>query len=311
MTPDKVKKKSILSSIFLYFWMIIGAFLAAFAIEVIFIPNNLIDGGIVGVSMIIGKIIGKQWIPLLLLILNLPFLYIAMRSIGKTFLIHMLVAVLLFAGFMVFIANVLHLEFHGESLEFVVVGGVMLGIGLGLIIRSGGCLDGTEIMGIIINRRTGITVGQVVMIANVFVFAAAGIVYQNWHPPVLSFITYLIVYRVMDSTIVGLEETKSVIIISRKSKKISASIIRELGLGLTVMYGRGGFSGVEQEILYVIVERLQLHDLKELIFREDPRAFIAIENLHEVANGMHNTKGYFPRMEKAVSKFFSKPTANA
>src|SRR5262249_25733476 len=157
-----------------------------------------------------------------------------------------------------------------------------LGVGLGLIIREGGCLDGTEILGIIINRRTGFTVGQVVLFCNIFVFGAAGLVFKDWHPPLLSLITYIVVIRIMDSVIVGLDETKSVLIISAKSKAIADAIIHELGLGLTVMYGRGGFSGSEREILYVIVERLQLADLKDLILREDPSAFIAIENLHEV-----------------------------
>lgn len=113
----------------------------------------------------------------------------------------------------------------------------------------------------------------------------AGYVFQDWHPPLLSLITYMVVIKVMDSVIVGLDETKSVLIISRKSQTIAKAIIHELGLGLTIMYGRGGFSGDEREILYVIAERLQLADLKELIHREDPLAFVAVENLHEVANG--------------------------
>jgi len=300
-------KKSIISRVMLYSWMTLGAFLAAFAIEVFFIPNNLIDGGIVGVSMIFGKIFGKRVIPWLLILFNLPFLYLALKSIGKSFLIHMMVALLLFAGSMIFIDQVLHMTFTGDPLEVVVIGGAILGTGLGLIIRSGGCLDGTEILGIILNRRTGFTVGQIVLFVNVFVFGAAGIVFQDWHPPLLSLITYMVAIKVMDAVIVGLEETKSCIIISQKSKELAEIIMHEMGLGLTVMYGRGGFSGEDQEILYVIVERLQIHDLKELIFREDPKAFIAIENLHEVANGMQGVAGKRNRVEEIVKKILTSP----
>ncbi|NGX57259.1 MAG: hypothetical protein K940chlam3_00145 [Chlamydiae bacterium] len=307
LKSPELPKKSVIFSILLYFWMGLGAFLAAFAIEVFFIPNNLIDGGVVGVAMIFGKIFGKSVIPWLLIIFNLPFLYLAFRSIGKTFLLHMFVALLMFSGFMIFIANVLHLEFKGDPLEVVVIGGAILGIGLGLIIRSGGCLDGTEILGIILNRRTGFTVGQVVLFVNVFVFGAAGFVFQDWHPPLLSFITYMVAIKVMDAVIVGLEETKACLIISQHSKKIAERVIHELGLGLTIMYGRGGYSGEDQEILYVIVERLQLHDLKELIFTEDPKAFIAIENLHEVANGMQGTTGKRSRVEQIVKRILTKP----
>lgn len=273
-----------------YFFLAIGAFLAAFALEVFFIPNQLIDGGIVGVAMICAKLFGQKFLPLFLLIFNLPFLYLAFRSIGKVFLWHMLFATLVFVGSLVFIHQIMPLEFKGEMLEVVVIGGAILGIGIGLIIRYGGCVDGTEILGIIINRQTGFTVGSVVLVCNIFVFGTAGLVFQDWHPPLLSLIAYIVVVKIMDAVIVGLDETKSVLIISSKSKAIADAIIHELGLGLTVMYGRGGFSGDEREILYVIAERLQLAELKELIHREDPMAFIAIENLHEVANGNQNTQ---------------------
>jgi uncharacterized membrane-anchored protein YitT (DUF2179 family) len=307
MQINKPSKRSLFSRILIYFWMIVGAFLAAFALEVFFIPNSLIDGGIVGLAMIFGKLFGSSLIPYLLVLFNLPFLILAYRSIGKVFVVNMLIATFFFAASMIFIEHYMPYEFHGDSLEYVVIGGALLGVGLGLIIREGGCLDGTEILSIIINRKTGFTVGQVVLFINVFVFAAAGIVFRDWHPPLMSLITYIVVIKIMDSVIVGLDETKSVLIISEKSKIIAEAIVHELGLGLTIMYGRGGFSGEEREILYVIAERLQLAELKELILREDPAAFIAIENLHEVANGKpskHRDK--MSRMEKIFAKILQK-----
>ncbi len=300
--------KSFWTEFFTYFWMAIGAFLAAFAIEVFLIPNNLIDGGVVGVAMILGNLFGKNLIPFFLLALNLPFLWLAYRSIGKMFVIHILVANLLFAGSLVLVHKVLDIQFTGDPLEVVVIGGAILGIGIGLIIKRGGCLDGTEILGIIINRKTGFTVSQVVLVCNVFVFGAAGLVFRDWHPPILSLITYFVVVKIMDSVIVGLDETKSVLIISTKSKAIADAIINELGLGLTIMYGRGGYSGDEREILYVIAERLQLADLKELVYREDSNAFIAIENLHEVANGNLKSDGPIrkTRFDRILSKILLK-----
>jgi uncharacterized membrane-anchored protein YitT (DUF2179 family) len=237
-------------------------------------------------------------------LLNLPFIYLAYRIIGKAFVLHTLFSLLLFSIF----SYLLHhyfpdAHFTGGDLEIVVIGGAILGIGIGLIIRYGGCLDGTEVLGIIINRRTGFTVGQVVLVCNVFVFAACGLVFKDWHPPLLSLITYMVAVKVMDAVVVGLDETKSVLIISTHSRAIAEAIVHELGLGLTVMYGRGGFSGDAREILYVIAERLQLADLKEIIYREDPSAFIAIENLHEVANGK---QGYKTKKKKAgLSSIFS------
>lgn len=303
-------KRSFLSESIIYFWMAVGAFLAAFSLDVFLIPNRLIDGGIVGVAMIFGNIFGTKFIPFLLIVFNLPFIFLAFRYIGRTFVIHMLVANLLFAGFLIFLSNVPHLEFRGDPLEVVVIGGAILGIGIGLVIRVGGCIDGTEILGIILNKNMGFTVGQVVLFCNVFVFGAAGIVFQDWHPPLLSLITYIIVVKVMDAVIVGLDETKSVIIVSAKPKEIAERIMHELGLGLTVMYGRGGFSGAEREILYVICERLQLADLKEIIFQEDSKAFIAIENLHEVATGIQGQHFGWKkknRVERLVRSIFKQP----
>lgn len=307
MHLSQTSKRSLLSQIMAYFWMIIGSFLAAFSLQVFFLPNHLIDGGIVGVAMIVGNVFGKGLIPYLIILFNIPFLILALRGIGKTFVIHMVVANILFSGFMILISHWIPWQFHGDSLEVVVIGGAILGIGLGLIIREGGCLDGTEILGIIINRRMGLTVGQVVLFCNFFVFGAAGIVFQDWHPALMSLITYIVVIKIMDSVIVGLDETKSVLIISSKSKVIADAIIHELGLGLTIMYGRGGFSGDEREILYVIAERLQLADLKDIILREDPTAFIAIENLHEVANGKpRRPEAKMTRVERIFTQILQK-----
>ncbi len=287
--------------------MALGAFLSAFAIEVFLIPSRLIDGGIVGVSMILGNMFGTKWIPAFLVILNLPFVFFAYRAIGRVFVVHMIVAMLMFAGSMVFMHDWLPWDFHGESLEVVVIGGAILGAGLGMIIRSGACLDGTEILGIIVNKRFGFTVGETVLVCNVLIFSAAGFVFHDWHPAILSLILYMVAIKVMDTVIVGLDETKSVLIISQRSREIAEAVMHELGLGLTVLYGRGGYSGDEREILYVIAERLQLSELKELVHREDPKAFMAIENLHEVNIGVQNVgKPPKSQLSKMMAAVFAK-----
>lgn len=306
--------KSIGSLIFMYTAIALGAFITAFAIDVFLFPNQLIDGGTMGIAMILANLFGKNLFQLFAIALLLPFIYLAYKTIGKTFVIHTLFALLCFS----ISSYLLHEYFPypfvgGEKLEVVVIGGSLLGMGIGMIIRYGGCLDGTEILGILINKTTGITVGQVVLVCDIFIFGAAGLLFKDWHPPLLSLITYMVASRVMDAVIVGLDETKSVLIISPKSRAISDAIIHELGLGLTIMYGRGGFSGEENEILYVIAERLQLAELKDIIYREDPSAFIAIENLHEVANGKqgYKSKSKKTRMELLFSRMIGSKKQNA
>lgn len=284
MPFDGTTKKKSLRQIFLaYLWIAVGSFLAALSIRVFLFPSNIIDGGIVGISLIYARLLGDTYVSVVLVLLNLPFLYLAYKHIRKTFVIQMSIAVVLFAVFL----SVCELipPFQGEMLEIIVIGGAILGVGVGLIIRNGGCIDGTEILAIIINHKKGFTVGQVVLVINIFIFVAYGAIFQDWHIAFGSLMTYIVAFKMLDLVIMGLDELKSVLIISSKPKELTEIIMHELGLGLTIMYGRGGYTGDAREILFVIVERLDLSDLKELILRVDPGAFMAVQNLHEVVYG--------------------------
>lgn len=266
-----------------YFWTAVGAFLAALSIRIFLLPNQLIDGGIIGIAMILTRLTNQTFFPLYFIILTLPFIYLSYKFIRRTFFIQMIIAVFFFTLFLSLLTRVT--AFKADPLEIIVIGGAILGIGAGLVIRYGGCLDGTEILAIIINRKKGFTVGQVVLFINIFIFVAYGLISFDWHIAFHSLLTYVVAFKMMDIVIVGLDELKSVIIISNKPKELTQVIMHELGLGLTIMYGRGGYSGDAREILFVIVERLDLSDLKEIVLRKDPEAFMAVENLHEVVYG--------------------------
>lgn len=286
------------------FWFIIGGLLAALGVEVFLVPNQLVDGGVVGLAMMAAHLSKNSLLPLFLVLFNLPFVLLAYKQIGRRFVFQMLTAVIVFAFsislfyWVPFWLGIKPFEFHGDSLEIIVLGGFIIGCGVGIIIRFGGSTDGTEILGIIINKKKGFTVGQVILFTNIFIFALAGIIYKNWHSAFISLMTYVVATKVIDSVIVGLEDTKSVTIISSEPKHLSQAMMDELGLSLTVMYGRGGYSGKEQEVLYVVVERLQLAELKALIHREDPQAFVAIENLHEVIGGRHQILSLMKKKKK-------------
>lgn len=269
------------------FWIILGACLAAVSIRIFLLPNELIDGGIVGISLILARLFGENYLSYFLIILTLPFIYLAYRFIRRSFVLHMLAAILFFAAFLWIFDKAP--PFFGDSLEIIVFGGAILGVGAGLIIRNGGCLDGTEILAIIINRKKGFTVGQVILVANIFIFGVYGWIFRDWHIALQSLLTYVVAFKMIDLVIVGLDELKSVLIISAKPMELSKVIMNQLGLGLTIIHGKGGFSGASREILFIVVERLDLADLKEIVLREDPEAFMAIENLHEVVSGKQST----------------------
>lgn len=276
--PKKIARQAIS-----YAGMAIGAFFAAMAIRIFLIPNELIDGGVIGISLILARLYGSSYLSTFLLILNIPFIYLAYRYIRRSFVIHMLAAIVMFAFFL-FVLERLP-SFAADPLEAIVIGGAMLGAGAGMIIRNGGCTDGTEILAILINRKKGFTVGQVIFFINIFIFAAYGWIFNDWHIALRSLMTYIVAFKMMDIVIAGLEELKSVLIMCSKPDKLSRIITHELGLGLTFIKGKGGYSGEDRDILFIIVERLDLAELKEIVLREDPSAFIAIENLHEVAYG--------------------------
>lgn len=293
--------KSFVHQAVTFFWLALGAFLAAVSIRIFLLPNQLIDGGITGIALILARLFGGTYLSFFLVVLNLPFLYLAYRYIRRTFVLYMGAAVIFFAGFLIVLLEAP--PFIGDPLEIIVFGGGILGIGVGLIIRHGGCVDGTEILAIIINRRKGFTVGQVVLFINIFIFGAYGLIFQDWHIALRSLLTYVVAFKMIDLVIVGLDELKSVLIISSKPRELADVIMNELGLGLTIMHGRGGFSGDAKEILFVIVERLDLSELKEIILREDPTAFMAIENLHEVIYGK---QANLPYKKKGRGKLMGK-----
>ncbi|MCI5052620.1 MAG: YitT family protein [Simkaniaceae bacterium] len=271
-----------------YLIMAIGAFLAAVSIHVFLYPNQLIDGGVIGLSLIGGRLFGDQYVPLFLIILNLPFIYLSYKHIRRSFVISMGIAVGLFAIFLVLTEHAT--PFTGDPIEIIALGGALLGIGVGLIIRMGACTDGTEILGIIINRKWGFTVGQVVLFINIFVFAFYGLIFKDWHIAVKSLLTYIVAFKMIDLVITGLDELKSVTIITSQCQKLRQAITEEMGLGMTILHGQGGYSLDDREILLVIVERLDLAELKEVVLRHDESAFMAIENMHEVVSGKGGKK---------------------
>jgi len=212
----------------------------------------------------------------------------------------MALAIGLFAGFLSLLETCP--PFHGDPLEIIVLGGAILGTGVGCFIKGGGCTDGTEILAIIMNRKLGFTVGQIVLFINIFVFTAYGFIFQDWHIAIRSLLTYIVAFKMIDLVIAGFEEVKSVFIITSKPKQIKKLVMHELGLGLTIIPAFGGFSGEQKEILFLIVERLEVSSLKEIVLSEDPNAFMTIQNLNEIAYGRSTSK--ISKNKKKPKRFF-------
>ncbi|PAE28545.1 hypothetical protein CHI07_13760 [Paenibacillus sp. 7884-2] len=177
----------------------LGALLVSFGLEIFLVPNNIIDGGIVGISIIMSYLTGIK-LELFLLILNVPFLYLGYRQIGKKFVVTTLFGLSVLSLGTLFLLDV---PVPTENpLLASIFGGAFLGVGVGMVIRSGGSLDGTEILGILLNRKTPFSVGKVVLFINVFIFFSAGFVF-GWDRAMYSLITYFIASKMIDFTIEG------------------------------------------------------------------------------------------------------------
>lgn len=265
----------------------IGAMIAAAGLELFLVPNSILDGGVIGLSIIAAELTGTA-MSIFLIIFNLPFLYIGFRKIGMKFTIHTLFGVIVLSASTAYLH---HFEPVTHDLFLAtIIGAVILGTGVGLVIRTGGALDGSEIIAILVSKKRPVSVGQFIMIVNVFIFILAAFLVFSWETAMYSIITYYIAYKMIDIVVEGMEELKSVTIISDVPEEISSELQKQLGRGMTYIQGQGVFTGEPKKIIYTIVTRIELSTLRSIVEDIDPGALVAIENIADVS-GSNFEKG--------------------
>lgn len=267
-------------------FMTVGAALVSVGLEIFLVPNKIIDGGIVGISIISSALSGLP-LGIFLLLLNLPFLVVGYKQIGKTFAISTLYSVLIMSVGTTLLHPVKPLTI--DPLLAAVFGGIILGIGVGLVIRSGGSLDGTEIVAILLSKKSAFSVGEIVMFFNLFILGSAGFVF-GWDYAMYSLIAYYIAFKMIDITIEGFDESKSVWIISDNNKEIGDAILQRLGRGVTYLNGEGAFTGGSKRVIFCVITRLEEAKMKTIVEELDPSAFLAIGNIHDVKGGRFKKK---------------------
>lgn len=250
-------------------------------LELFLVPNDVIDGGIAGISIMLADLTSLP-LGVYLFIVNVPFLILGYKQIGKTFAISTLYGIIVMS---ITTALLHHVEaFTSEKLLAVLFGGLILGAGVGLAIRFGGSLDGVEIVSILLAKKLRMPVGQIIMIFNVVIFVFAGFVF-GWDSAMYSIFTYYIAIKLIDIVVEGLDESKSVTIISAEHEEISEAIMDRLGRSTTLIQARGGYSKEETQMIYCVVSRLELAKLKSIVQTIDENAFIAIEHVSDVMGG--------------------------
>lgn len=275
---QKSKKELVKEILIQLVWLTIGAIIVAFALESFMFPHKIFDGGVIGVSMMLSYLTHTQ-LGLLIFLINMPFLVLAFSKLGVRFVLQTLYAVSVLSIF----TNVFHWEIATKDpLLAPIFGGIILGTGVGLVLKNNASLDGTEIMSIRLSQKFSfMSVGQFLMGFNLFIYMAAGLMF-GWDKAMYSILTYFIASKTIDIVMEGLNSSKSVRIVSEKYREIGKMIMKELDVSVTYIRSKGGYSGLDNVLTFCVVSRLELAKLKQLVKDIDPKAFLVIENVHEV-----------------------------
>ena len=258
----------------------VGAIIAAMALEMFLVPVKILDGGVVGVSFIINQIC-RVPMGIVIVILNIPFFIVGFKQIGKSFVIKATYAMLVFSVMLEVFKPVDATE---DALLATVFGGIFLGIGVGLVLKNGGCIDGTEAAALLISKKTQFSVGQIILAINIVIYTAAGFLF-GLDRAMYSLITYFITSKVIDMIETGLEQAKAVMIITNNANSIADNIYKRLGRTVTLMEGEGLISG-KKVVLYCVVTRIELNELYKIIRADDNSAFVTVSDVSEIV-GKH------------------------
>lgn len=258
--------------------ILLGAMIAAVGLQFFLIPNHLTDGGVVGLS-IIGARLFSIPIGLFLILLNIPFIYLGYKKLGKEFALYSIFGIVVLS----LLTTIIHssVAATSEPILAAVFGGAIVGIGVGLVIRHGGTIDGADTVAILIDKRTPFSVGEAIMFMNIFILTASGFVF-GWDNAMYSMIAYYVAHKAIDVTVEGLDNSRSVWIVSKNYKEIGAAIQEQLGEKVTYVNGKRVDGMVSDGVILAVITRMQEMKLKALVRKHDKRAFIVINDAHEI-----------------------------
>ena len=260
------------------FFITLGAVIAAFALEEFLVPFTVLDGGVVGISMIISQLSGLP-LGILTIVLNIPFVLLGFKRLGMRFLVRAIYAMVIFSVFLSVFKDMKAVT--DKEILVVAFGGVLLGIGVGLILRYGGCLDGTEIVAMFLSKHTEFSVGQIVLFFNIIIYGVAAVLFGP-DRALYSLLTYFVTSKVIDIVENGMEQGKSVMIITDHGKDIADAIYTQLGRTCTQMEGKGMVSNGKKTVLYCVITRVEVPAIKKIINDADVSAFMTISDVSEI-----------------------------
>ncbi|MAU26475.1 MAG: hypothetical protein CMH48_04315 [Muricauda sp.] len=268
-----------------FFFIITGIFAAAFGLESFLLPNGFIDGGATGISLLVTELTNVP-LALLIILVNIPFLILGFRVIGRQFVIKAVLAIL---GLALVLTLIRFPEVTQDKLLVSVFGGFFLGAGIGLSIRGGGVLDGTEVLAIFLSKKLGTKIGDIIILINIVIFFAAAYL-LSIEVALYSMLTYLSASKTLDFVVDGIEEYTGVTIISHRSEEIRQMITEKMGRGLTIYKAAGGFGKEgernEYDVIYTVITRLEIRKINMELAKIDPNAFVVMNSINDTKGGM-------------------------
>lgn len=269
--------------------IMIGAVLVAISINSLVVPNHIADGGVTGIAIILHYLFGWP-VSLVVLLLNIPLFLIALKMVGRNFLLLSVIGVGSLSTALSLTARLPALT--SDSLLAAIFGGVLSGIGMGLIFRSRGSLGGTDILAVFLNRTTPFSVGQILLLIDAAIFLVTAVVFRP-EMAMYAMIYMFIATRVVDFVQEGLSHSKSVLVVTNKPTAIAQDIMTKLERGVTFFNAVGAFSGETKQVVYCVISRTELSLVKEIVHVHDPQAFMAISEVPEVVGeGFSSWKGH-------------------
>ncbi len=273
--------------------ILMGTSLAVLAMKGFMIPNRFMDGGITGISILLHEIFHIN-ISFLVIVLNVLFVYLGYKHIGKTFAVQTTIAVLLLSIGLLFISinPITH-----DKLLIAIFGGILIGTGVGLVIRGGGVIDGAEVIAVFTGRKTGFSNSEIIMLINTIIFIVAAFQF-GIETAMYSIITYFTATRATNYVVDGIEEFTAMNVISARQDEIKSFLVNELGKGITVYKGERGYlpesfdSKTDCEIIVTIVTRLEIKQIRDGILNIDPYAFIYVHSVKEATGGILKAKAH-------------------
>lgn len=266
--------------------ILVGIISAGFGLESFLLPNSFIDGGVTGMSLLATELTNYP-LQILLIVINIPFIIIGFTQIGKPFAIKSVVAII---GLALAITFIHYPVITSDKLLVAVFGGFFIGLGIGFAVRGGGVLDGTEVLAIYLSKRTGLTIGDIILLFNIIIFSFAAYL-LSIETALYSILTYLAASKTVDFVIEGIEEYTGVTIVSSHSDEIRTMIIEQLGRGVTIYngkrgYGRHGHNLNPTDIVFTVVTRLEIAKLQSEVDKIDPNAFMVMNSIKDTKGGM-------------------------